>query len=76
MLPSTGGDLDQAAELMKKALKIDPSERAIHSELSKLLSRISKQNRSQKEIYQRMFGGSNGDSDSDNSTKRAVDISF
>lgn len=64
--------MDQAAELMKKAIKIDPSERAIHSELSKLLSRISKQNKSQKEIYQRMFGASNNSSDLEIPTRKVV----
>lgn len=51
------GDLDTAAKLMKKALQIDPNEKAIQNELQKLTSRIAKQNKSQKEIYQRMFNG-------------------
>ncbi|CAD5116695.1 DgyrCDS5554 [Dimorphilus gyrociliatus] len=51
------GDLDLAAKLMKKAIQIDPNEKAIQAELQKLTTRIEKQNKSQKEIYQRMFGG-------------------
>lgn len=48
---------------MKKAIQIDPSEKAIQSELQKLMARIVKQNKSQKEIYQRMFNGKEKGSD-------------
>ncbi|CAD5122768.1 DgyrCDS11175 [Dimorphilus gyrociliatus] len=66
------GELEQASELMKKALSIDPSERAIHYEQAKLLSRIREQNNSQKKIYQRMFGGPHNPSNSDAPASKQV----
>lgn len=52
------GNVSEAVSVLKKALKLEPETKIIQQELSRLLVRKQKEDRAEKAMYKRMFGGS------------------
>ncbi|XP_075542004.1 peptidyl-prolyl cis-trans isomerase FKBP8-like [Dermacentor variabilis] len=53
------GNVSEAVSTFKKALKLEPDNKVIQQELSRLMVRKEKEDRAEKAMYKRMFGGSN-----------------
>lgn len=49
------GQIDEAIDVLKKALKLEPGTKIIHQELSKLTSRKKKEETETRAMYKRMF---------------------
>ncbi|XP_033120695.1 peptidyl-prolyl cis-trans isomerase FKBP8-like [Anneissia japonica] len=50
------GELTEALEITKKALKLEPSNKVIHQELSRLLAKQSEEKEKEKDLYKKMVG--------------------
>ncbi|KAL3216796.1 hypothetical protein MRX96_032807 [Rhipicephalus microplus] len=62
------GNYSEAVSVLKKALKLEPDTKIIQQELSRLMWHKERQDRVERAMYKRMFGGSNS-SDSKESSK-------
>lgn len=52
------GNVSEAVSVLKRALKLEPETKIIQQELSRLMVRKQKEDRAEKAMYKRMFGGS------------------
>lgn len=59
------GNVSEAVSVLKKALKLEPDTKIIQQELSRLLVRKEKEDRAEKAMYKRMFGGDSSSSSTD-----------
>ncbi|XP_050047084.1 peptidyl-prolyl cis-trans isomerase FKBP8-like [Dermacentor andersoni] len=63
------GNVSEAVSTFKKALKLEPDNKVIQQELSRLMVRKEKEDRAEKAMYKRMFGGSNTTTNAKESSK-------
>ncbi|XP_077509064.1 peptidyl-prolyl cis-trans isomerase FKBP8-like [Amblyomma americanum] len=62
------GNVSEAVSVLKKALKLEPDTKIIQQELSRLMVRKEKEDRAEKAMYKRMFGGGSNSSTDGNTT--------
>ncbi|KAH6932670.1 hypothetical protein HPB50_008661 [Hyalomma asiaticum] len=61
------GNYSEAVKVLKKVLKIEPDNKIIHQELSRLMWHKEREDRIERAMYKRMFGGSNSTDAKDSS---------
>ncbi|XP_062311234.1 peptidyl-prolyl cis-trans isomerase FKBP8 isoform X2 [Osmerus eperlanus] len=57
------GDYAEAIRILRRALKLEPSNKTIHAELSKLVKKHSEQKGAEQAMYRKMLGNPDGCSD-------------
>ncbi|XP_054458928.1 peptidyl-prolyl cis-trans isomerase FKBP8 isoform X2 [Anoplopoma fimbria] len=65
------GEYSEAIQTLRKALKLEPSNKTIHAELSKLVKKNSEQRGAEQAMYKKMLGNPGGGSNSGSQKKRA-----
>lgn len=61
------GNYSEAVKVLKKVLKIEPDNKIIHQELSRLMWHKEREDRIERAMYKRMFGGGNSTDAKDSS---------
>ncbi|XP_031719829.1 peptidyl-prolyl cis-trans isomerase FKBP8 [Anarrhichthys ocellatus] len=65
------GEYTEAIQTLRKALKLEPSNKTIHAELSKLVKKNSEQRGAEQAMYKKMLGNPSGGSSSGSQKHRA-----
>ncbi|XP_075943814.1 peptidyl-prolyl cis-trans isomerase FKBP8 isoform X1 [Anarhichas minor] len=65
------GEYTEAIQTLRKALKLEPSNKTIHAELSKLVKKNSEQRGAEQAMYKKMLGNPGGGSSSGSQKHRA-----